>query len=69
MQKALSTTPLLTAQEVADRLSVSRGLVYKMANEGKLPFVRIAPTCLRFKPDDIERFISLRGGLAGGVRL
>lgn len=50
---------LLTADEVADRLSVDRATVYRWANAGDLPAYRIVGT-IRFDPDLLEEWLSGR---------
>jgi excisionase family DNA binding protein len=51
--------PLLKASDVMDVLSISRRLVYQMAQDGRLPCVRVGGPDgpLRFKPDDLERLV------------
>jgi excisionase family DNA binding protein len=53
---------LLTVREVAGRLNVSTATVYKLANSGKLPHVRVA-NAIRVEPSDLVAFIQ-----AGGER-
>lgn len=48
---------LLTAQEVADQLAVSKQHVYALARQGKLPRVMVGDS-VRFDPSDIGRFIA-----------
>jgi excisionase family DNA binding protein len=51
--------PLLKASDVMEALSISRRLVYQMAQDGRLPCVRVGGPDgpLRFKPDDLERLL------------
>jgi excisionase family DNA binding protein len=44
---------LWDATEVARRLGVSRATVYRKVEAGKLPYVRVFGTVLRFEPDAI----------------
>lgn len=48
-------TRLWTAEELADRWRVSKGQVYRLAREGKVPTVWIGRYC-RFSPAAIEAF-------------
>ena len=56
---------LLTVSEVKRILKVSRSLVYRWAQEGRLPCVRWGcpgqgekrQTIVRFRPEDVQRFI------------
>lgn len=50
-----SSRPLLTPDALAERWSVPRSQVYRLAREGKLPAVRIG-RYVRFAVDDVERF-------------
>ena len=47
---------LLTAEEVAKALHVSRSYAYKLLDEGKIPFIQIGKS-RRIHPDDLEKFI------------
>jgi excisionase family DNA binding protein len=61
MEKSVSTCTsakkLLTVKQVADRLSISVHTVYKWAESGRLPAVKLG-YMLRFDPDRIEKFIT-----------
>jgi excisionase family DNA binding protein len=51
---------LLKANDVAQRLAVSRAWVYEAARTGRIPSVRIGGEDgpLRFVPDDLERWLA-----------
>ena len=49
-------TPLLTAQEVADRLGVSKDWVWAQARAGAIPHVRLG-RYRRFRAEAIEAWI------------
>lgn len=51
---------LLKANDVAQRLAVSRAWVYEAARTGRIPSVRIGGEDgpLRFVPDDIDRWLA-----------
>lgn len=48
---------LLTADEVADRLRLSRRHVYEMARRGELRTVKLGRKILRFFPADLDRYL------------
>lgn len=52
--------PLLKPEQVQELLGVSRRLVYQMAQDGRLPSVRIGGPDgpLRFRPDVLERLVA-----------
>lgn len=52
---------LLTAQELADRLAVSRQTVNTWAREGLIPEVRPSPRIRRFDYDDVVATLKQRG--------
>ena len=47
---------LLTVDEVAEQLRVSRGLVYKLARDGQIEHHRIGAR-LRFSPRHVEEYL------------
>jgi excisionase family DNA binding protein len=49
---------LLTADQVAEMLSVSRKSIYKWAESGAIPSVKLpGGRAVRFDPQDVERII------------
>jgi excisionase family DNA binding protein len=54
----MATVPekLLTAKEVADRLSISRVTLWRLARDGKIEAHRIGKQ-LRFDREEVEAFI------------
>lgn len=56
---------MLTVKQVAERLGCSTGNVYALEKAGQLASVRIGSggACIRFDPNEVDRFIS-----SGGVR-
>lgn len=44
---------LLSPQQVADRLSISRQTVLRLISQGKLRAARITPRTLRIREDDL----------------
>lgn len=53
-----ATETLMRPDDVADRLSVSRETVYRLARRGDLPFHRIAGA-MRFSRKDVDKYIAL----------
>ena len=51
------TAPLLTVEQVAERLAVRPALVRVLAHRGELPYRRIGEKLLRFRPEDLEAYI------------
>lgn len=47
-------TRLLTAEEVADQLTVSTDRVWALTREGKLPTVKLGRRTYRYRPDAVE---------------
>jgi len=58
------SSPLLTAEEVAERLKVPRTWVYRAAREGELPSVRCG-RYRRFDADDVDHWIEEQKGSLG----
>ena len=54
---------LVTAEEAARLLGISRAQAYGMARRGELPSVRVG-RLLRFSVDELERWVRERGGEA-----
>jgi len=64
MSATLDPLPLMTSQEVAATLKLSRAQVARLAREGQIPSVRISAAArYRFRRKDIERLI---GGAEDG---
>lgn len=56
----MTPEPLLTADQVAERLQFRRERIWAMTRRGELPVVRIGPRDLRYDPTDIEAWIARR---------
>ena len=54
--------PLMTPQEVAIWLNMSRVWVYKQAEKGLLPFHRVGEA-IRFDPEEIRAYLNERKGI------
>ena len=59
---------LLTPQQIADLLGMSRIWVYKQAEKGLLPFYRVGDA-IRFDPQEIDDYLKSRRGLWRGEHL
>ncbi len=53
----MALTPLLTDREVAELLVVKPDTVRRWAASGQLPSVRLAGRLVRFRLEDVERWI------------
>lgn len=58
---------LLTIEELADRLKVSKTFLYHLASSKRIPVVRGLGRCLRFDEDDIRQWLENGGTLSNGL--
>jgi excisionase family DNA binding protein len=58
---------LLTAREVAGLLGFSTETILRWARQGKLPVVRLPGGAIRFRPDDLDRWLTAHA-TAGDTR-
>ena len=49
--------PLLSIKEAAELLAIGHRKAWELANRGDLPSIRIGSRCVRFRPEDVERFV------------
>jgi excisionase family DNA binding protein len=63
VNKDQQRTRLLKAEEIAVMLGLKVQTVYTMARRGELEKVKLSRKCLRFRADDVERFIEKKTGL------
>jgi len=54
---------LLTAEDIAVILGLKVQTVYTMARRGEFEKVKLSRKCLRFRADEIERFIERKAAL------
>lgn len=47
---------MLTVKQVADRLSISRSLAYRMIRNGEIPSYRIA-NCCRVSEEELQKYL------------
>ena len=64
MQEGQQRNRLLKAEEIAIMLGLKVRTVYTMARRGELEKVKLSRKCLRFRADDVERFIQRKAGLS-----
>ena len=62
MNEQQQKSRLLTAEDIAFMLSLKVQTVYTMARRGELEKVKLLRKCLRFRADDVERFIERKAG-------
>jgi excisionase family DNA binding protein len=55
-------TRLLTAEDIALMLKVKVQTVYTIARRGELEKVKLSRKCLRFRADEVERYIEKKVG-------
>lgn len=60
-------TGLLTARDVADRLGFSTETILRWVRQGKLPAIRLPGGAIRFREDDLERWLEQRATPSRGV--
>ena len=53
----------LTPDELSKMLKVSRIWVYKLCNQGRIPFFRLAGKVIRFKQEEIEQWMEESRGM------
>jgi excisionase family DNA binding protein len=58
-------TQLLTAREVADRVSVSTETILRWTRRGELAAIRLPGGALRYREDILEQWLDTRGTLPG----
>ena len=63
MDESQKYTRLLTAEDIAVMLGLKVQTVYTMARRGELEKVKLSRKCLRFRADDVERFIRRKAAL------
>jgi excisionase family DNA binding protein len=56
-------TRLLKADEIAVMLGLKVQTIYTMARRGELTKVKLSRKCLRFRVDDVQRYIESKASL------
>jgi len=54
------TEKLLTVGEVAEKLRMAKGSIYRWISTGKLKHVKLGHRAVRVRPSDLEAFIEER---------
>ena len=54
---------MLTAEDIAVMLNVKVQTVYMITRRGELEKVKLSRKCLRFRADDVERFIERKAAM------
>jgi excisionase family DNA binding protein len=49
---------LLTIKQVSSMTGLKIGSLYHFVSEGRLPVIRISARCIRFRREDIEKWIA-----------
>ena len=60
MQFKQGTSPLMSCQEAADYLGLSKSTFWNICRIGKIPYIRISSQCYRIRQSDLETFINSR---------
>ena len=48
---------LLNIKEVSELTGLSTGTIYHFVSQRRIPFVRISSRCIRFRREDIEKWL------------
>jgi excisionase family DNA binding protein len=64
VNEQLQENRLLRAEDIAVMLGLKVQTIYTMARRGDLEKVKLSRKCLRFRADDVERFIRRKAGLS-----
>jgi excisionase family DNA binding protein len=52
----------LTPEELAKKWKVSRVWIYRLVQQNRIPFIRVAGKVLRFHPSEIEKWMEENRG-------
>lgn len=69
MSGAVLGEPLLTPDQVAEHLSVSRDVVYDLVQQGRLACVRVNTRTVRFTSEQVRGYVEARTSEARPTRL
>lgn len=47
--------PLLTVNQAAEALALSRSTIYRLHYEGAIPFIKVGRKAVRIHPDEVRR--------------
>ena len=68
IEKNMKKDELLTVQEGADWLAISKPTIWRMIRRGEIPVVRIARRTIRLKLTDLENYIEKNYGTITQIR-
>jgi excisionase family DNA binding protein len=54
---------LLKAEDIADMLRLKVQTIYSMARRGELEKIKLSRRCVRFRADDVQRFIERKAAV------
>lgn len=57
MATNLPADTLYSAEDIENRLGISRATVYTLARKGILPKIRVSTRLIRFRASDVEAFL------------
>ena len=60
MKEPTSAAKLLNVQEAAEYLGLVTGTVYHMISEERIPVTRLSKRCVRFRLDDLDKWLEER---------
>ena len=60
MKEPTSAAKLLNVQEAAEYLGLAPGTVYHMISEERMPVTRLSKRCVRFRLDDLDKWLEER---------
>ena len=69
MEKVMKREELLTVEEAAEWLTISKPTLWRMLRRGEIPVVKIAKRTVRIKLSDIEGYIEKHCGKMTDIRL
>lgn len=67
-ERNMKTGELLTVEEAADWLAISKPTMWRMIRRGEIPVVRIARRTIRLKLTDLENYIERNYGNIAEIR-
>jgi|ADGO01.1.fsa_nt_gi excisionase family DNA binding protein len=63
----MSTTPLLTIDQMALKLGVSKITLYRWVGQGKIPYAKLPGRLVRFDENEVTRWLNERKVTPKGV--
>ena len=69
IEKNMKKDELLSVEEAADWLAISKPTLWRMIRRGEIPVVKIAQRTIRIKLTDLENYIEKNYGKMTDIRL